>query len=374
MNILILMTGSYPPSEGIGSYVFNLANRLAKDKKNRITILTRNRKEFKRKETILNNIRIISIPIIKVPFFGLFHFRKKISDEFRNDEFDIIHYNSPLMFFVNSLKTKKNILTIHSTMKSSVKFLEPFGFVTFLKMIMGFFLSPIVERSLLKNCDNIITVSELTSIELKDLYNFKLNDKITLIPNCIDEKIFYPKGMNKKNQFCTIGRLDYGKGILEILHAINNVKLVFRKYNFKFIFIGDGPLLEKFNKKIHQLDISDLICHIKHLSQNQISLNLNQSYFSVINSKYETGPRTAIESMSVGTPIISTDVGFLKNVRDKNLFIKIGEDSFTLEEAFVYAIKIINSEEYTNFKRKSLFFSQKYLCCNLKNTIEDIYE
>jgi len=374
MKILILMTGSYPPKEGIGSYVYNLTNRLAKNKNNEITILTRNRGANKRFEEVINNIRVISVPIIKFPVIGLFHFRNLISKEFRNISFDVIHYNSPLMFFVPSLKTQKNIVTIHSTMKVSVKYLEPLNLVTLLKIIMGRLVSPFLELSLINNCDSIITVSEATTKELFDIYKIKKNKKIYFIPNCIDNEIFKPNYLPKINQLCTIGRLDYGKGVIELLEAINQIKFILRQKDFKFIFVGDGPLKELLEKNIDQYKINDIVQIINHLSQNEISKILNQSFYSIINSKYETGPRTAIESMAVATPVISTPVGLLEHRVHESIFIEIKKHNNSIKKAILEGLDIINTDCYNELKQNSLLFSERYYCVNIKIKIEDIYE
>ena len=374
MKILILMTGSYPPKEGIGSYVYNLADRLAKNKNNKIVILTRNRDSNQRFEEKINNIRIISIPVIKIPIIGLFHFRTLIEKEFKNESFDIIHYNSPLMFFVPSLKTDKNIVTIHSTMKVSVKYLEPLNIGTLLKMIMGRLISPFLENSLIKNCDSIISVSETTTMELSKFYRIKSNKEIYFIPNCIDSKIFKADNSTKKNQLCTIGRLDYGKGVVELIEAVNQIKLTLREKKFKFLFIGDGPLREVLEKKINQFQIEDIVEIINHLNQLEISKTLNKCYYSIINSKYETGPRTAIESMAVATPIISTPVGLLEHHVDENLFIEIKKNKISVEKAILKGLAIIGTNHYDELKQNSFLFSKNFYCANIKIKIEDIYE
>ena len=65
-------------------------------------------------------------------------------------------------------------------------------------MVMGTIISPIIEKTLLKNCDSIISVSDLTIDELDKLYDFK--NKIYYVPNCINHEIFYPSELKRKNQ------------------------------------------------------------------------------------------------------------------------------------------------------------------------------
>lgn len=372
MKILILMTGTYPPKEGIGSYVLNLAQRLSSDNVNQVTILTRIKKKTKRFELINNNIRVIGVPTIKVPVLSLLHFKFKIIREFKHQNFDIVHYNSPLMLFVKELKTKKSLVTIHSTMKASVRFLEPLNLGTILKMVMGTIISPIIEKTLLKNCNSIISVSDITINELVKLYNFK--NKIHYVPNCINHEIFYPLELKRKNQFCSVGRLDYGKGVVEIIKALNKIQDRLRSEKFKFYFIGDGPLKNMLLKKITDYGIGDIVNIKEHLSQIELSKFLSQSYFSLINSKYETGPRTALESMAVSTPVISTSVGLLKSTDNKKLFIEINKNKLSIEKAMVKGLEIIDTPYYEELKQNSLVFSRKFYCKNLKTSIEKVYE
>ena len=66
--------------------------------------------------------------------------------------------------------------------------------------------------------------------------------------------------------------------------------------------------------------------------RNDIRSILNRFDIFVMTSKFEAGPMTLFEAMSMSKPIISTDVGDVKN------FIKNGFNGFVLRQCKVRAV------------------------------------
>ena len=115
MNIVQVMSGSYPPIEGVGSHVYSVSKALVK-KGHRVRIIVRS---YIVKDVISikdDGIEIIQIPISKIPFISTFLFKHKVEDYLKDDVIDVIHFHSPLVPFMK-VNAIKNILTIHSTMK-----------------------------------------------------------------------------------------------------------------------------------------------------------------------------------------------------------------------------------------------------------------
>ena len=132
MKVLQIMSGSYPPNEGVGSHVYSISRNLVKLGHD-VKVIVRNHSINEVTSFNDNGIEIVLIPVTRIPFISTFLFKRKIESLFKNKVIDIIHYHSPLVPFVK-LKTKKNILTIHSTMKTDTSFIESISLKTFSKL------------------------------------------------------------------------------------------------------------------------------------------------------------------------------------------------------------------------------------------------
>jgi glycosyltransferase involved in cell wall biosynthesis len=86
------------------------------------------------------------------------------------------------------------------------------------------------------------------------------------------------------------------------------------------LIIGDGEDMNKLLKERHQLNLDSSVVFYGY-SKNPIPLLAESSIF-LMTSKYEGNPISIIEAMSVGLPIISTNVGGISDVvNNKNSFL-----------------------------------------------------
>ena len=130
--------------------------------------------------------------------------------------------------------------------------------------------------------------------------------------------------------------------------------------------MGTGKLEPAFIQKLEELDIKPYVKKIDHLPQDELPHLLNGSAYSIINSKYETGPRVALESMATSTPVISTKVGLLSNISAAESYIPIDR---SIEDAISYAINTFGSNNYKKLQLKSQEFVSDYLCINAKVSV-----
>ena len=100
------------------------------------------------------------------------------------------------------------------------------------------------------------------------------------------------------------GRLSYGKGAGFLFEA---AKLVIKKEpSIKFVFVGDGKLLRNISNKKY----SNQVFCLGRKGHDFILSLVEKSYLAVVPSIFFEGfPRMAIESVSLGIPVIGTKVG-----------------------------------------------------------------
>jgi len=184
-----------------------------------------------------------------------------------------------------------------------------------------------LEKKLFSNSNSIIVTTSLIKKEL--IYRYKTDkSKINVIPNYIDTRLFKPMPVAKEFDAIYIGRLEEEKNPEIFLNAISVLKL-------KVLIIGKGSLKDDLQKRYKYL--GDNIEWIDSIPNNDLPEYYNKSKLYIIPSKYENNPKTLLESMACGIPVIGADVmgirdiikdgnnGFLYNGTSESLIKKITE-------------------------------------------------
>lgn len=160
--------------------------------------------------------------------------------------------------------------------------------------------------------------------------------KIVVKPNFIAQKEKMPKINEKENYILFVGRISKEKGVDILLSAWE--KTLDKKGN-KLLIIGDGPEKKLLEEQYNQhKDIEFL----GKLDEDQVLTFMKKAKYLVVPSIwYEGFPMTIIEAFSVGTPVISSNIGSLQEVvvHGKNGFHFNYGDSKALKECLEMALK-----------------------------------
>jgi glycosyltransferase involved in cell wall biosynthesis len=370
MNIVQIMSGNYPPEEGIGSHVCSMSRELEK-KGHNVKIIIRNYNVSRITEIKEQGIEVVMIPVLKIPFISTFLFKKKVEKYFKNNMVDVVHLHSPLVPFVK-VNCRKIVTTFHSTMKVDSSYIESINLHSILNKIMGKFLSPIIEKRILKKSDAIIVVSQDVEDELRISYKYKKNN-IFYIPNGINKDTFYRTECEIKKQIVYLGRLGYRKGLPVLIESIKDLKDYLLIQGYEIILSGEGPLKGYLNNYIENNNLSSVVT-ITFTKQNKVNQLLNESKFLIMNSTYETGPRTVLESLFTNTPVIATKVGLLKYFNDKD-YINISDfDKNSTISAIKEAIGMGDSHKYIELQERCSSYINEFDNTKITNKMINIYK
>lgn len=108
----------------------------------------------------------------------------------------------------------------------------------------------------------------------------------------------------------TLGRLGEYKGNDLFLQAIQALQERFPQVHY--LIIGDGPLRHELQAQASQLGLSRQVHFLGW--HDDIPLLLRAADLFVMPSMKEGGPYVVVEAMASGTPVIATDVGFVREV------------------------------------------------------------
>ena len=354
-NIAIITSSEFPACEGIGTYIMSIA-RVAVTKGHKVTVISRSpiSKELQERGDL--GVEFIEVKTVKVPIINNIVFARKLKKLIVENQFDVVNIQTPLVYFPRMGDFKTNILvTVHSTMRFDTAHIEVVSLKAALNKLAGLTYSPLFENHLFKMANKIICVSEDVRSEVVS-YGKNLNEKILVIPNCIDFDVFYPHEKIRVNQILCIGRIGYRKGILNMARAISLKSRELRNAGYKILFVGHGPLIPDLKRYVEEKELGDLV-EVFSVPQVKVPALMSESKFSMMCSTYETGPRVVLEAMACATPVIATSVGLVKNFPN-DIFIRVDDSSVDqIGGALIRAIEL-SQEEYDWKSRRALEYVQ----------------
>lgn len=214
----------------------------------------------------------------------------------------------------------------------------------------------------------------------------------------VDEKTFNPDNYNKeslkqkylgteknKKVLSYICRISEQKRPILFLQIIYKLKEI--RNNFKVLVVGDGNLLNRMKEEAKKLNIYDDIIFTGNLQNTAEIYSISDL---TVNCSIKEGlALTSYESLSMGVPIVSSDVGgqkeLITNDVGKIIPLEQNERDFYIEKysnkeikAYVDAINDVlnNIEDYKKNCRKKILsgFTIDKMIEKMTNILQEIYE
>jgi len=196
-----------------------------------------------------------------------------------------------------------------------------------------------------KNATAVTNVSSVMGNIIKDLFNLA---NVYTINNTVDTSQFnYEPSGNKKFRFIHVSTLtESQKNVFGILRAIE--KLSKRRQDFEFTIVG--PASKELKEVITRTGIEHLVTLTGEISYVDVSKQMKNASALLLFSRYENLPCVIIEALCCGLPVITTDVGGIKElVNENNGMLVRSEDEDELTERMNYMIN-----EYKNYHRERI--------------------
>lgn len=309
---LIIVNGDDPGSSrasGTKSYVWNMANQLVKQGVDTTVIGIGRHDRYKYPFNFISVLKESKTSSYKF-LYGLFI--KCLS--LKIPESAIIHVQRPedLLPFVIFFKKNPKVCTLHGLSQKKIQLKKG-------KLIAMIY--ELIETFTLKRTDSIICVDDST----KEYYIHKypwIKKKLAVIPVGIDLTIFKPldkREMRKKYGFSMnekiimyVGRLEAEKNLeflIDIFYKLNNKLCI-------LVLVGNGREKTKLQKICLDRGMENVI-FLGEFVQDKIPEILNCADLFILTSLFESGPLVVLEAIACNIPVVSTDVGrvreFLNN-------------------------------------------------------------
>lgn len=177
-----------------------------------------------------------------------------------------------------------------------------------------------------KGSEYVITISRRVHKQVKKYYNLK-EDKLKLIWNGFDEKLFYKKEevseqiwenvlpeikdqMTDSDIVSFVGKLTHFKGVDLLLEAGKYYEK--KRGNIKTLITGDGELLSDLKRQSKKLELQNFF-FLGNQPQSVVADINNIASVAVVPSRDEPFGLVAIEALACGTPVVASDTGGLKD-------------------------------------------------------------
>ncbi len=183
-------------------------------------------------------------------------------------------------------------------------------------------------NSLKRNVENASAVLYVTKETLQKKYPPQENAFTTFASNVKLQKGLvsnnFKRWHNKKEiQLISIGSLEQMyKAPDVVIQSIKILKENNAGYSFKLKWLGDGKYLQNIINIAHCLEIREHLEFLGNVDQEEVYENLKKADLFILASRTEGLPRVIIEAMSVGLPIVATNVGGIPELLEKEVLVE----------------------------------------------------
>lgn len=220
-----------------------------------------------------------------------------------------------------------------------------------------------VSKSILKEASKYSNIEKKTKV-IYSAFDF------SMLKNLKQKKY---RSNREQFHFISVGRFHWKKAYHLSILAVN--ELLKKGINVTYTIIAIDHPSEEILYEIKDLDISDKIFIKSISSQEKVYQEISNSDCLILPSTEEGIANVVIESMAIGTPVISSDCGGMKEIISKqyNGFLFKSRDLFDLVEKMEKTILLNGEEKDYLIKNAKLTVEKKFSIMRLGNEIEEIY-
>jgi glycosyltransferase involved in cell wall biosynthesis len=189
-------------------------------------------------------------------------------------------------------------------------------------------------------CDVIICPSELAKNDLKLFYG--IHKGFVVLNPMVDR--FQNKTVLSNNSIVLsyLGRLDYSKGVLDLVIAFETYKKMHKDSKMILNIAGSGSQVAQI---IESATSTTDLNYLGGLSYDKIDAYLNESHFVIIPSKFDNLPTVGLEAMMNQTPLLISKATGLTH------YLTEGKDCFKFAPDIDSMIELLDKVEH-HFERQ----------------------
>lgn len=212
----------------------------------------------------------------------------------------------------------------------------------------------------------MVTVSRENQLKTMEYFSLPIQ-KVKMVNNGVDINKFYKKNHNNYT-FINVGRQDYNKNQIIIIKAFK--QMLKKNKDIHLILVGDGNQHLKLKEYISRNKLNSYVTLPGMKPDVERYLSISDVYIQ--SSLYEGLPLSVLEAMAAKLPIISTEVGGLKDIIKGNGVLIPTNDIKKL--TFAMQDMKDHKEKYKKMCQKSWEIVQDYSITAMTRNYEKIYD
>jgi glycosyltransferase involved in cell wall biosynthesis len=238
------------------------------------------------------------------PFYGIGAIRK-IRKVIRDFKPDVVSCHSTIAGLWGRLATPNNIICIFT----AHGWIFTDG-VSTVKRYIGI----VVEKFLAYLSDKIICVSEYDR-QLAIKYHIASANKAITIHNGVEVPAVEPPKKENIRNIIFVGRLVRQKNPLALLKALTLIPQELKK-KLTVRFVGAGYLKDILVDFCAKHDLQDIVSWCGNKTRSETVALVKESDLFILPTNYEGMPRSILEALSFGVPVLATGVGGVPELVD----------------------------------------------------------
>lgn len=322
------------------------------------------KKAFEITESVVNGIRTIII-YYKNSRNPIKNFRNRM----KAYRFGFKMMNFPNLVHANVLHNTM-LFAVYLKKKYGIPFVVSEHWSGFLKQNRAKLSSParIVAKTIAKHASQILPVSEDLG---RSLISLGIKTPQTVVPNVVNCDLFSPQAASSHDDFVFlhISNLIKIKNPDEII--LSTIRLKREGFNVRLEIGGDGDT-ESLSRLAEQHNAAEFINVFGELTHPEVAKKMQAADCFVLFSDYENLPCVLLESLSCGVPVISSDVGGVKEIVKDGYGLLIPKGNV---EALYEAMKtlVTNEVDLKTPEKLSDYVRQNYSVNVISDKFSDIY-
>jgi N-acetyl-alpha-D-glucosaminyl L-malate synthase BshA len=202
--------------------------------------------------------------------------------------------------------------------------------------------------------------------EIEVIFNFVDVERFTRKPIDAFRKVIAPNGERILLHASNFRKIKRVQDVVEIFYNVN------KEVPSKLLFVGDGPERQTAEQLSRKLNVCDQVQFVGKQEQMEDILAIADLF--LLPSEYESFGLAALEAMAAGVPVVSTNVGGLKEIIIPGVtgYMSNVKD---IESMTTQALEILrNADVLKAFKSRAADHAKKYDIHNIVPQYEKLYE
>ncbi len=200
------------------------------------------------------------------------------------------------------------------------------------------------------------------------------NASHTILHNVVDTKVFFPANKmantNSQKKLCHVSCFDdEPKNISGLIDCIH--ELASRRHDFLLELIGTGKDLEKIKAKVHSLGLDAQVVFMGQLEGSALGNHVRSADLLLLFSNYENLPVVINEAFCCGIPVLSTDVGGIREIVDTSNGKLVDKgDQVKFVEELNYMLDHLDQYDQKSISKKAM---DMFSVVALSEKLDEIY-